>query len=117
MFVGERLKKLRTDKKITQEELGNLINVTKVSICCYERGKRIPSLETLDDLSEVFGVDANYFLGKDIPVVMEDSSEYVYYISKEEFDLIKELRKNKELYKLLTEDSKRTIELLNKKIK
>ena len=47
MFVGDRLKNLREQKGMTQTELADLINVTKVSVCCYESGKRTPSLETL----------------------------------------------------------------------
>ena len=38
--LGERLKTLRKEKGMTQTELGSMINVTKVSICCYEKGIR-----------------------------------------------------------------------------
>ena len=69
MFIGSRLKKLRKERNLTQSELGDLLNVTKVSVCCYEKGTRIPSLETLDDLSNIFGVRSDYFLGKDWYVV------------------------------------------------
>ena len=56
MFIGSRLKELRKDRKMTQTELGDLLNVTKVSVCCYEKGTRTPSLDTLDDLSDIFNV-------------------------------------------------------------
>lgn len=117
MFVGSRLKELRISKKMTQSELGNLLNVTKVSICCYEKGTRTPSLDTLDDLSNIFAVKTDYFLGKDIPVVMEGTSEYAYYISDKELQFLKLLRRNKELYNLILEDPKRTFELIDKKLK
>lgn len=117
MFIGNRLKEARNSKNMTQSELGKLINVTKVSICCYEKGTRTPSLDTLDDLSSVFGVDANYFLGKDISVVNEDTSSYSHYVSKEELRFLSEVKLNRDLYKLIIEDPKRAVELISKKLK
>lgn len=117
MFIGSRLKELRNERKMTQEELGNLLNVTKVSICCYEKGNRTPSLDTLDDLANIFAVRTDYFLGKDIPMVLEGTTEYAYYISSKELTFLKELRMNKELYNLVLEDPKRTVELIDKKLK
>ena len=117
MFVGSRLKDLRKKNNMTQSELGSKLNVTKVSICCYEKNVRVPSLETLDDLSNIFKVSADYFLGKDIPVVMEESEEYSAYISKEEFELLKQLRLNKDLYYKIMDDPKRMVELIDKKLK
>ena len=66
MLLGKRIKSLRKEKGLTQEELGKIINVTKVSICCYERESRVPTLETLIALAEVFGVDVDYLLGNDL---------------------------------------------------
>lgn len=117
MFLGNRLKELRTKRNITQEELGKLINVTKVSICCYEKNIRMPGLETLEDLSNVFGVKCDYFLGKDIGAVMEDTPDYTFYISKEEFEFLKLLRLNNGLYNKVYSDPKRMIELIDKKLK
>lgn len=117
MFIGSRLKELRTNRKMTQKALGELLNVTKVSICCYEKGTRTPSLDTLDDLSNIFSVRTDYFLGKDIPMVMEGTTEYAYYITDKELKFLKELKRNKELYNLILEDPKRTVELIVKTLK
>ena len=73
VLFGKRLKELRKQFNMTQQELGNTINVTKVSICCYEKGTRIPSLETLIDLSNLFKVDLDYLIGNDNYVVSEES--------------------------------------------
>ena len=118
-MFGERLKLLRKDKDLTQQELGDMINVTKVSICCYEKGNRIPTIDTLLDLSNVFGVDANYLLGTDSLVyIREGESEYgKRYMSKEEINFINELKKNKELFNKVLADPKRIIELLNMTLK
>ena len=117
MFIGSRLKELRKDRKMTQSELGDLLNVTKVSVCCYEKGTRTPSLDTLDDLSDIFNVRPDYFLGKEVAVIKEGTDEYTYYITAEEVAFLKELKKNKKLYNMILEDPKRSIELIIKKLK
>ncbi len=117
MFLGARLKKLRTMNNMTQSQLGERLNVTKVSVCCYENNIRTPSVETLEDLSEIFGVNCGYFLGKDNIVVKEDTIDYATYVSDEEVVVIRQFRKYKPLYKKLISDPKRTVELINKKMK
>lgn len=54
--LGNNIKYLRRRKNMTQEQLGNLLQVTKVSICCYENGARVPSLDTLIKLADIFEV-------------------------------------------------------------
>jgi len=117
MILGKRLKALRKEKGLTQQELGDLINVTKVSICCYEKGSRTPTLETLMDLTKVFNVDMNYFLGSDTYVVADNDENYGIRMAKEEINIIKELRLHPTLYEKLITDPKRTIDLIDKKIR
>lgn len=117
MFVGSRLRELRKKNNMTQSELGAKLNVTKVSICCYEKNVRVPGIDTLDDISNIFGVSTDYLLGKDTPVIMEGTEEYHTYISTEEFELLKQIRLNKDLYYKLVEDPKRMVELIDKKLK
>jgi transcriptional regulator with XRE-family HTH domain len=62
--LGERIKKLRKQRKITQEELGKKVNVTKVSISGYENGNRTPDTETLQKIADYFGVTTDYLLGR-----------------------------------------------------
>lgn len=53
---GDRLKKLRQEKKLTQEQLGKIIHVSKVSISGYESGDRTPDTENLSRLANYFEV-------------------------------------------------------------
>lgn len=115
--LGKRLKELRISKNMTQQQIGDLTNVTKVSICCYEKGTRVPSLETLLDLADIFKVDVDYLVGNDLHVIAENDESYGLNISKEELIVIRELRKNLNLYNNLIDNPKRTIELINKKLK
>lgn len=118
-LIGQRIKNLRKNNKLTQEELGKKLNVTKVSICCYEKGTRTPALDTLMDLSNLFNVSLDYFVGNDAFVIAEDQEDFCIKMAKEEIAIIEELRKaeNFQLYQKLIDDPKRTIELINKKLR
>ena len=61
LLFGKRLKELRLAAGLTQQQLGDMINVTKVSICCYEKGTSTPTLDTLIDLANTFHVDYSDF--------------------------------------------------------
>ncbi|HBG5185395.1 TPA: helix-turn-helix transcriptional regulator [Clostridioides difficile] len=43
MNFGQRLKEIRVQKNLTGEELGKILNVTKVAISNWESGRRFPS--------------------------------------------------------------------------
>lgn len=118
-LMGNRIKSLRKSNKLTQQELGKMLNVTKVSICCYEKGTRTPSMDTLIDLSNIFHVSLDYFAGNDMFVIAEEDSTYGRKMAKEEIRIIEELRKssNEEIYNKLLEDPERTLKLINKKLR
>lgn len=59
-----RIKSLREDLKLSQEELANKLNLSKGIISLYEQEKRKPSLEILIQLSEIFNVSIDYILGR-----------------------------------------------------
>lgn len=58
MFInlGNNIRYFREKYSMTQEQLGKLVCVTKVSISCYENNKRKPSLETIICLSKIFNI-------------------------------------------------------------
>ena len=117
MILGTRIKTLRKEKGLTQQQLADLINVTKVSICCYEKGNRTPNLETFMDLVNVLDTTPNYLLGTDIKVIQEDDEEYSLSLPKEDIQIIKELSKYDDLINLLRKDPKRGVEYIYKKTK
>ncbi|MCI8330834.1 MAG: helix-turn-helix transcriptional regulator, partial [Bacilli bacterium] len=85
MLVGRRLKELRRVFGITQQELGNILNVTKATICCYEKETRTPTLENLIDLSDYFEVTIDYLLGRDY-LVRDNKTGKNIFISKEQYE-------------------------------
>lgn len=60
--VGKRLRALREEKKITQEELGKILGTSHVTIGRYENGERIPKLDILIDLANYFEASLDYLL-------------------------------------------------------
>lgn len=64
MNFGERLKILRKDFNISQDELGKKIGVARTSVANYETNRNYPTSEVLEKLSDVFHVSLDYLLGK-----------------------------------------------------
>lgn len=64
MNTGERIKSLRTEKGLTQEELGDMLGVKKAAIQKYENGAIINlKVDTIKRLSDIFNVSPNYIIG------------------------------------------------------
>ncbi len=59
-----RIKKLREENDITQEDLAQKLEMSKGIISLYEKEIRKPSLEVLIKLSEIFDCSIDYLLGK-----------------------------------------------------
>jgi transcriptional regulator with XRE-family HTH domain len=58
-----RLKELRIEQKLTQEQLAKLVNLTQSTIAGYENGTKSPSMESIIIFSELFNVTTDYLLG------------------------------------------------------
>ena len=59
----KRLRQLRLEKGLTQTALAKLLGISKSAISRYENGLRMPSEETLIDISRYFKVSVDYLLG------------------------------------------------------
>lgn len=62
--MSNRIRELRKEKKLTQEELGVLLGAKRTTITGYEIGQIDPPKDKLVKLSELFGVTADYLLGR-----------------------------------------------------
>ena len=99
MIAGDKIKEARLKRNLSQEDLGNMLGVTKVSVCGYEMGTRTPTLETFIKIIDTLDMQPNDLLNRTISVVCDNEETYGYKITKEELDIIKELRVNNKLYK------------------
>ena len=67
MIEVKGLKKPCLQKNMTQEELGNLIGVSKVSICSYEQGKN-SNFNNLK-IIKYLDIDPNYLFGQEVNII------------------------------------------------
>jgi len=61
--LSDKLVQLRSEKKLTQEQIAKALGKTRVTISYYENNDRTPDVETLVDIAKFFGVTTDYLLG------------------------------------------------------
>lgn len=64
MFDGNRLRKLRKDKRLTMKDFGAKFNLAESTISGYENGTRNPDLVTIDKIAKFFDVSVDYLMGR-----------------------------------------------------
>lgn len=62
--LGEKIKKLRNDNDITQEELANKIFVTRTAVSKWEQDKGYPSIDSLKLMANLFNVSIDDLLSE-----------------------------------------------------
>ena len=60
--IGNRLKKIRTEKDLTQADFGQILGVSKQAIANVESGHNNPSIELINKLIEILGVNSNWLI-------------------------------------------------------
>lgn len=77
--MGDKLKSLRLEKKLTQKQVADRIGLAISAVSSYESGSRYPSYEVLVQLARIFHVTTDYLLGmtdkRNIDVTGLDDSE------------------------------------------
>ena len=67
--LGGRIKMSREAKGETQEQLGDILHLTKDSISKYERNENRPTIETLMKISEHYNVSLDYLFARSPNIV------------------------------------------------
>lgn len=63
MNMGEKIKSLRIEKKLTQKQVADRIGLAISAVSSYESGARYPSYDVLAKLARIFHVSTDYLLG------------------------------------------------------
>ncbi len=63
MNMGDKLKSLRIEKKLTQKQIADRIGLAISAVSSYESGTRYPSYDVLVKLARIFHVSTDYLLG------------------------------------------------------
>lgn len=72
-----RIKELRTARGWGQKDLADRLSVAYQTVGHWETGRRSPDLETLEVLCDLFGVTADYLLGRsDMPKPLITEAEW-----------------------------------------
>jgi len=108
---SEIIKKLRSERNLTQEQLADEIGVAKSTVAMWEIDKREPGKELYEQLADYFNVDIDYLYGRTnirkARLFDEDGNEYVnkqytendtsYYADDETREIAQEIFENPEL--------------------
>ncbi len=116
ILFGKKLRALREKANLSQDELAKILNVSRGSISFYEKGERVPNIEFLAAVADLFDVSYYYLMGDietyhpikidELPHLSNDVIEFlreyadafneVYY-----FDILGALLKNKKFQSAL----------------
>ena len=61
MFSNNRLKSLRTERKISQTAVAQYLGVTRAAYNSWEKGKYVPNKKNLEELAAYFNVETTFF--------------------------------------------------------
>lgn len=64
MKLAERLKELRKERSLRQEQAAVALDISMSSYCLYEQGKREPTASVLCRMADYYGVTTDYLLGR-----------------------------------------------------
>ena len=65
MTLGQKLKKLRTDKGLTQKDLADQLHVTFQTISKWESDLNEPDIATLKELAKLYDCSVDYLINED----------------------------------------------------
>lgn len=75
--IGANIKRLRTAKNITQEQLSVAMNVTCAAVSKWERGETYPDITLLQPLAYFFGVTLDELMGYDQEKIQAEIDEVI----------------------------------------
>lgn len=104
-MLGEHLKKAREDKRLTQADVANTLNISASTIGMYEQGRRDPDTDTLRKLAQIYDVSADYLLGL---IANRDGHQHIN--DDETLEYLDELHKRPEMKTLFKVSRKATKE-------
>ncbi len=85
MEIGEKIKRLRTEKQLTQEELANRCELSKGFISQLENDLTSPSIATLIDILEILGTNLREFFADEVNEKITFKRDDMF--ESEDFDL------------------------------
>lgn len=69
MDIGKKIKEIRTEHGLSQEQFANQFSVTWQTVSNWENGKNYPDLSVLTQLSDIYGITLDTLLKNDVEYV------------------------------------------------
>lgn len=73
IIIGNRLKYLREQRHISQQEVANFVGCARSALSHWERGVSTPNLSYLILLAQFYDVDINYFIKATMEQMEDDA--------------------------------------------
>lgn len=99
---GDKLKKLRQSRGLSQKKLGDILNVSQNAIYSWESGRCDINFEMIRKIASYFDVSISYFLDD---VVKSPGHEEPYYLDDDTREMVEFLHNNPD-YKVLFDASR-----------
>ena len=78
MLFNEKLKMLRKEKNLTQEELAEKLNVSRQAITKWESGDGTPDIENLKQVSVLFNTSIDELVKEEKKITTKIEEKYTY---------------------------------------
>lgn len=113
-----QLRIIRKQNKLSQQQLADVLGISRSAYCSYETGRRTPDFETLVRLGRFYNLSIDVFAEEnEYEIILSENenyegpgdTRYLSQLSKEERDLIVNLRR------LNSDEKKQFEDLVNKK--
>ena len=65
MKIGKKLRELRIEQNLTQNEVAILTGIKRLSIAAYELNEQLPPVDKLIQLAKLYKVSLDYLCGLD----------------------------------------------------
>lgn len=62
MTLGQKLKEIRKRFGLSQEQLAEIMNISRQAITKWENDGGLPDINNLQELSKIFGITVDYLL-------------------------------------------------------
>jgi len=85
-MIKERLKELRKEKELTQQDIADLLKVAKTTYSSYEQGLNKPSIDTLLILAKFYNVSTDYLLGVTDIKYNQDELDFYNQVKEKDID-------------------------------
>ena len=96
MIIAEKIMSLRKQYGWSQEELADLIGVSRQSVSKWESAASIPDIQKIIKMSEVFGVSIDYLLKDEIDLPETSQVEKTSDIGADSESSVKSLLRSEE---------------------